>query len=67
MLYPSLDTLLKVSKTTSPQNLFVYDCVTLYHIRIIIKDVNSSGFRGGLQQIAPPPAVLKTVGAPDPL
>ena len=26
----SLDTLLKLSKTTSPQKLFAYDCVTLY-------------------------------------
>ena len=31
MLSSYLDTLLKVSKTTSPQKLFVYDCVTLYH------------------------------------
>ena len=30
MLYLSLDTLLKVSKTTYPQKLFAYDCVTLY-------------------------------------
>ena len=30
MLSSSLDTLLKVSETTSPQKLFVYDCVTLY-------------------------------------
>ena len=30
MLSSSLDTLLKVSKTTSPQTLFAYDCVTLY-------------------------------------
>ena len=29
-----LDTLLKVSKTTSPQKLFAYDCVTLYIILI---------------------------------
>ena len=27
MLSSSLDTLLKVSKTTSPQKLFAYDCV----------------------------------------
>ena len=26
----SLDTLLKVSKTTCPKKLFAYDCVTLY-------------------------------------
>ena len=31
MLSSSLDTLLKVSKTTSPQKLFAYDCVTLYN------------------------------------
>ena len=31
MLSSSLDTLLKVSKTTSPKTLFTYDCVTLYH------------------------------------
>ena len=30
MLYSSLDALLKVSKTASPQKLFDYDCVTLY-------------------------------------
>ena len=30
MLSSSLDTLLKLSKTTSPQKLFAYDCVTLY-------------------------------------
>ena len=30
MLSSSLDTLLKVSKTTSTQKLFAYDCVTLY-------------------------------------
>ena len=30
MLSSSLDALLKVSKTTSPQKLFAYDCVTLY-------------------------------------
>ena len=30
MLSSSLDTLLKVSKTTSPKKLFTYDCVTLY-------------------------------------
>ena len=29
MLYLSLDTLLKLSKTTSPLKLFAYDCVTL--------------------------------------
>ena len=27
MLYLSLDTFLKLSKTTSPQKLFAYDCV----------------------------------------
>ena len=30
MLSSSLDTLLKVSKTTYPQKLFAHDCVTLY-------------------------------------
>ena len=30
MLSSSLDTLLKVSKTTYPIKLFAYDCVTLY-------------------------------------
>ena len=40
MLSSSLDTLLKVSKTTSPQKLFAYDCVTLYikTANIIIKN-----------------------------
>ena len=32
MLSSSLDTLLKVSITTSPQKLFAYDCVTLYNV-----------------------------------
>ena len=40
MLSSSLDTLLKVPKTTtSPQKLFTYDCVTLYvenHDRLTI-------------------------------
>ena len=31
MLSPSLDTLLKLSKTTYPQKLFANDCVTLYY------------------------------------
>ena len=30
MLSSSIDKLLKVSKTTSPQKLSAYDCVTLY-------------------------------------
>ena len=30
MLSSSLDTLLKVSKTTYPKEIFAYDCVTLY-------------------------------------
>ena len=30
MLFSSLDTLLNLSKATSPQKLFDYDCVTLY-------------------------------------
>ena len=30
MLSSSLDTLLKLSKTTYPQKLFANDCVTLY-------------------------------------
>ena len=30
MLSSSLDTLLKLSKTTNPQKLFANDCVTLY-------------------------------------
>ena len=32
IILSSLHTLLKVSKTTSPQNLFGYDCVTLYSV-----------------------------------
>ena len=35
MLSSSLVTLLKVSKTTSPQKLFAYDCVTLYARRAL--------------------------------
>ena len=39
MLSSSLDTVLKVSKTTSPQKLFDYDCVTLYEdAAVYIKD-----------------------------
>ena len=33
MLPSSLDTLLNVSKNTSPQKLFDYDCVTLYRFK----------------------------------
>ena len=36
MLSSSLDPLLKVSKTTFPQKLFAYDCVTLYISEIIL-------------------------------
>ena len=32
MLSSSLDTLLKVTKTTSPQKLLAYDCVTMYFL-----------------------------------
>ena len=32
MLFSSLDTLLKLSKTTSPNKLFAYDCITLYYM-----------------------------------
>ena len=34
MLSSSVDTLLKVSKTTSPKKLFDYDCVTLYEYTV---------------------------------
>ena len=37
MLSLSLDSLLKLSKTTSPQKLFDYDCVTLYIIMGVLK------------------------------
>ena len=37
MLSSSIDALLKVSKTTSDQKLFDYDCVTLY----ILMDIDS--------------------------
>ena len=33
MLHLSLDALLKLSKTPSPQKLFDYDCVTLYNLK----------------------------------
>ena len=33
MLSSSLDTLLELAKTTSPQKLFAYDCKTLYYNR----------------------------------
>ena len=36
MLSSSLDTLLKLSKTSSPQKLFAKDCVTLYECCTII-------------------------------
>ena len=39
MLSSSLETLLKVSKTTCPYKLFAYDCVTLY-IRVGKKKCN---------------------------
>ena len=41
MLSSSLDTLLKVSKTTSHQKLFAYDCVTLYVYSVKQSDQNS--------------------------
>ena len=34
MLSSSLDELLKLSKTSSPQKLFDYDCVTLYDLNL---------------------------------
>ena len=37
MLSSSLDTLLNVSKTTSPQKLIDYDCVTLYLVVWVVK------------------------------
>ena len=42
MLSSYLDTLLKVSKTTYPKNLFAYDCVTPYvvcELRLIIANL----------------------------
>ena len=47
MLSSSLDTLLKVSKTTCPKRLFANDCVTLYQFR--------DGKRGSLMVLAGPP------------
>ena len=35
MLSSSLDAFLKLSKTSSPPNLFDYDCVTLYIVCIV--------------------------------
>ena len=34
MLSSSLDALLKLSKTSSPQKLFDYDCATLYQQKV---------------------------------
>ena len=34
MLSSSLDALLKLSKTTSSQKLFLFDCITLYNIKM---------------------------------
>ena len=45
MLSSSIDELLKVSKTTSPQNLFAYDCVTLYVVNGILNIFHRSGPR----------------------
>ena len=40
MLFSSLDSLLKLSKTTSPTKLFDYDCVTLYlHINVYMVQI----------------------------
>ena len=50
MLSSFLETLLKVSKTTCPQKLFAYDCVTLYilyavfYISVILKDIDMKPF-----------------------
>ena len=42
MLSSSLDTMLKLSVTTSPQKLFAYDCVTLYEqsVFLVISEEN---------------------------
>ena len=44
MLSSSLDTSLKVSKTTSPEKLFGYDCVTLYKKTFCDKNTNILAF-----------------------
>ena len=40
MLSSSLDALLKLSKTSSPQKLFDYDCVTLYLVKSDLSSVH---------------------------
>ena len=51
MLSSSLDTLLKVSKTTFPQKLFAYDCVTLYGIHInALSETNSINFNNKIEE-----------------
>ena len=48
MLSSSLDTLLKVNKTTSPQKLFAYDCVTLYIKSLCKLNESIPGSRGAV-------------------
>ena len=50
MLSSCLDTLLKVSKTSSTQKLFAYDCVTLYPT-IAFPDVLALGYFSFAQYI----------------
>ena len=45
MLSSSLDTLLMMSKTTSPKKLFGYDCVTLYNQCVFYADLVLKGVK----------------------
>ena len=55
MFSPPLDALLKLSKTSSPQKLFEYDCVTLYNILLISSiTVGQAGGGHGQQGGRPP-------------
>ena len=55
MLSSSLDTLLKVSKTTSPQKLFAYDCLTLYVMNVA---------KGGGQRVPDSPFATAPISYP---
>ena len=39
MLSSSLHEFFKLSKTTSPQKLFAYDCVTLYRLSLFVSAI----------------------------
>ena len=65
MLSSSLYTMLKLSKTTSPNKLFDYDCVALYHMEAetsTLWKTNPIYWRGGGKWIQNPHPQKKWLG-----